>query len=211
MNPATPENHQQLLRETRAAWDQAASTFDNEPDHGLRDPAVRDAWKTLLASWLPPAPVAILDVGCGTGSLSMLLAGLGYRLTGIDLSPAMIALAQAKAARHAAAVQFEVMDAAYPQLPPAAFEVVLCRHLLWALPEPRQVLQRWTGLLKPTGRLCLVEGFWHTRSGLHAGEIVAMLPPAFMQITTQNLSGSPELWGGQVADERFAVLALLNS
>ena len=38
----------------RAHWNAAAADFDDEPDHGLRDPAVREAWRAALAL-LPPA------------------------------------------------------------------------------------------------------------------------------------------------------------
>jgi len=59
-------------------WDDQADTFDEEADHGLRDPQVREAWRRLLLAHLPAAPAAIADIGCGTGSLSVLLAGEGY-------------------------------------------------------------------------------------------------------------------------------------
>ncbi|WP_049580618.1 class I SAM-dependent methyltransferase, partial [Streptomyces sp. SBT349] len=100
-----------------AYWDAAASSFDEEPDHGLRDPAVRAAWARRLGEWVPPgAPQApggsggageagevggreVLDVGCGTGTLSVLLAGAGHRVTGVDIAPRMVAAARRKAAR----------------------------------------------------------------------------------------------------------------
>src|SRR6185503_11553456 len=56
------------LRAAQALWDGAAAGFDEAADHGLRDPAVRAAWRALLANLLPPAPAAVLDMGCGTGS-----------------------------------------------------------------------------------------------------------------------------------------------
>ena len=59
------------------SWDDAAATFDDEPDHGLRDPQVRAAWAALLLPLMPPAPARILDLGCGTGSLAVLLASRG--------------------------------------------------------------------------------------------------------------------------------------
>ena len=77
-------------------WDQEAATFDNEPDHGLRDPIVRQAWSDLFAGWLSSSPVNILDIGCGTGSLSLLLASLGHNVTGLDFSPEMLAQAKTK-------------------------------------------------------------------------------------------------------------------
>ena len=73
---------------TSAYWDSQAATFDDEADHGLRDPLVRDAWRRLLLPHLPAAPASVADIGCGTGSLSVLLAGEGYAVTGVDFAPA---------------------------------------------------------------------------------------------------------------------------
>ena len=50
-------------------WDQEAASFDNQPDHGLGDPVVRDAWRGLLEEWLSLTQAKVLDIGCGTGSL----------------------------------------------------------------------------------------------------------------------------------------------
>jgi SAM-dependent methyltransferase len=55
-----------------------------------------------------PAGASILDAGCGTGSLALLLAAEGYRVTGVDLSPEMVARARTKDA--AAAVDWHVGD-----------------------------------------------------------------------------------------------------
>jgi 2-polyprenyl-3-methyl-5-hydroxy-6-metoxy-1,4-benzoquinol methylase len=61
--------------------------------------------------------------------LSLVLAELGHRITGIDLSPSMISLAQAKAATQGFQIEFHVMDAAFPQLSDQKFDVIICRHL----------------------------------------------------------------------------------
>ncbi len=192
---------------TSDEWDRAAATFDDQPDHGLRDPAVREAWTDLLRGVLPARPCAVLDAGCGTGSLSVVLAGLGHRVTGIDLSPVMIARARAKAAAERLTVAFEVMDAAQPQLAPGQFDALLCRHLLWALPRPAQVLARWAALLRSGGRLVLLEGRWHTGAGLAAQSILEALPVEFARRDVVDLSRRPELWGGPVADERYLIVA----
>ncbi|HET7357080.1 MAG TPA: class I SAM-dependent methyltransferase, partial [Nocardioidaceae bacterium] len=83
------------LERTRAAWDAEAAAFDEEPDHGLRDPEVRRAWRALLAEVLPPAPSRIADLGCGTGSLATLLAEEGHVVHGVDVSPEMLSRARA--------------------------------------------------------------------------------------------------------------------
>lgn len=200
----------QQQNESRQLWDEAAATFDDAPDHGLRDPLVRNAWIEQLRSWLLPHPASILDIGCGTGSLSLLIATLGHQVTGIDFSPAMIAHAEAKAQAAGQTVAFQLMDATNPQFEKHQFDQILCRHLLWMFPDLASVLQRWVELLRPGGRLLLIEGFWHTSAGMHAQTVVAALPTSYACVSVQSLSEHSELWGGSVTDERYVVIADLT-
>lgn len=114
----------------RELWDAEADRFDDEPDHGLRDPGVRQAWTHLLTATLPPPPARILDLGCGTGTLSVLLAELGYDVRGVDIAPRMIERAQDKARRHGVDARFEVGDASTPTLDGGGVDVVLARHVI---------------------------------------------------------------------------------
>ncbi len=188
-------------------WDAAAASFDDEPDHGLRDPQVRRAWASRLRSWLPARPSDVLDLGCGTGSLSLLAAEQGHRVTGVDRSPAMVALARAKLAGRDAA--FLVGDAAAPPVGEQRFDAVLVRHVLWALPDPGRALRHWRELLRPGGRLVLVEGVWGTITpvGIPADRLTALLAPLAGDIRVERLSDDPPLWGKPVDDERYAVVA----
>jgi 2-polyprenyl-3-methyl-5-hydroxy-6-metoxy-1,4-benzoquinol methylase len=195
----------QQIDRIRAYWDEEAARFDNEPDNGLRNPVVREAWTNCLVDWLPSPPSRVLDMGCGTESLSVVLASLGHEVTGVDLSPAMIEQAKAKANAAGCVIDFRVMNAAQPESFPLPFDVLLCRHLLWTLPEPHLVLQRWANLLQPEGRMVLIEGHWHTGGGLYATEVVAAFPPTLTNITVEHLSGRADLWGSVVSDERYVV------
>src|SRR5690606_2371648 len=56
-------------------------------------------WVRVIGEALPPAPSDVLDVGCGTGFASLIAAGLGHRVTGVDLAAPMLAEARANAAR----------------------------------------------------------------------------------------------------------------
>ncbi len=194
------------LDESRQYWDNFARSFDDEPDHGLRDSIVREQWTNFLQASLPFTNATILDIGCGTGSLSVVLAGLGHTVTGIDLSPSMITLARTKATALRLQVEFHVMDAASPQLPLNHYDAIVCRHLLWTLPEPKEVLQRWAELLKPKGRLILIEGYWGTNAGLRASEVIEMLPGSFPNYSFQDLSENANFWGREVNDERYAII-----
>jgi SAM-dependent methyltransferase len=188
--------------EARALWDDEAGTFDDAPDHGLRDPGVRAAWRELMLELLPPAPARVADLGCGTGTLSMLLAGEGYDVTGVDFSPEMIRRARAKAP----GLTFVEADASAPPLDPASYDVVLSRHVLWAMPDPASALTRWRDLLAPGGRLVLVEGSWSTGAGLTGAETLALVRALGRDATLRELP-EPRYWGGPTGDERYAVVS----
>ncbi|AGL18513.1 class I SAM-dependent methyltransferase [Actinoplanes sp. N902-109] len=189
-----------------AEWDGYAATFDEEPDHGLRDPGVRSAWKRLLKPVLPPAPAVVADVGCGTGSLSVLLAEAGHTVRGLDASARMLDQARRKAAAHGVAVAWEQGDAARPPWQPGSVDVVLSRHVLWALPDIHMALQRWVVLLRPGGRLVLVEGRWSTGAGLPAIECAAQVRRFRSETRVQPLT-DPALWGKPITDERYLLLS----
>ncbi|MEU3851261.1 class I SAM-dependent methyltransferase [Streptomyces sp. NPDC029554] len=188
-------------------WDAQAAVFDEQPDHGLRDPEVRRAWAERLRGWLPGRAGDVLDLGCGTGSLSLLAAEQGHRVTGVDLSPAMVRLAREKLAGRDAV--FLVGDAAAPPVGEQRFDAVLVRHVLWTLPDPARVLRRWYGLLRPGGRLVLVEGVWGSAHpvGIPAERLTGLLNPIAGQVRVERLSDDARLWGGEVTDERYAVVA----
>lgn len=209
-------------------WDDAAASFDEEADHGLRDPAVRAAWAERLRAWLPAGPLDVLDLGCGTGSLSLLLAEQGHRPVGVDLSPRMVEQARRKLSAAGFDVAVMVGDAGNPPAEAgASFDVLLCRHLLWTLPDPEDALRRWAGLLRPGGRLVLIEGRWAAHDepddgqsyamgsaslpwmgGVRAGRLLGALRPLVKDARHEPLT-DPVLWGRPIQDERYAVIAAI--
>ena len=187
-------------------WDSQAPTFDDQPDHGLRDEVVRDAWRRLLLSRLPPPPAAVADLGCGTGSLSVLLAEAGYAVTGLDNAPEMIRAARAKAAAAGVGARFATSDASAPALPAGSFNVVLSRHVLWAMPDIDLALAAWISLLQPGGVLVLIEGRWHTGAGLTSAEASEAVSRQRASVSLTVLD-DPVLWGGAVSDERYLLVS----
>ncbi|WP_406493030.1 trifunctional class I SAM-dependent methyltransferase/NUDIX hydrolase/VOC family protein [Streptomyces sp. NBC_00846] len=189
---------------TTIDWDSAADSFDEEPDHGLLDPAVRHAWAQRLESWLPGERSEVLDLGCGTGSLALLAAGQGHRVTAVDRSPRMVEQARAKLAGTGTGVLLG--DAAQPPVGKQQFDVIMARHVVWLLPDPVAALRHWFTLLRPGGRLILIEGVWGA-VGLSAERLTGLLPEFTEHIHHERLSDDPALWGKHVDDERYALVA----
>lgn len=189
-----------------ASWNSHAASFDDEPDHGLTDADVRLAWSRRFSEWLPQGTLTIADLGCGTGSVSLLLAEAGHRVVGLDVSPAMIERARDKVRAAGASVRIAVGDASAPDLERGAFDAVVARHIIWTLPDPADALRRWARLLNGGGRLIAVEGRWGA-AGIASQDLIDLLAPLFRKVEHHPLSGDEQLWGRAVTDERYAVVA----
>lgn len=187
---------------SRETWDAEAETFDDEPDHGLSDPATRAAWRDLLLGVLPTAPARIADLGCGTGTLTRLLVDEGYSVDGLDFSEQMVRRARAKVPE----AEFVVGDAADPSLSPGSYEVVLSRHVLWAMPDPIEAFTRWTHLLSPGGVVVLIEGNWSTGAGLSADAAADIVGSVRGEVEVRPLP-EPIYWGKEITDERYLLVS----
>lgn len=148
-----------VKQQVAAHWDRRAPGFDADFGHSIRTPAERAAWDRILDLVLPARrPLDALDAGCGTGFLCLELAARGHRVTGVDFAPAMIAEARRKATERGASIRLEEADAEQLPFPDASFDLVMSRHLLWTLPHPEAAIDEWVRVLRPDGRLVIVDG-----------------------------------------------------
>jgi ubiquinone/menaquinone biosynthesis C-methylase UbiE len=121
----------------------------------------------------------VLDVGCGTGTLTLAAkkrVGAKGSVRGVDASPEMIARAKTKAEQDGVPVIFETAAAQSLPFPDAAFDVVLCSLALHHLPEGARAtaLAEMRRVLKPDGRVLIVE-FSRERGALAWLNPVALL------------------------------------
>jgi len=144
-----------MQQRIRTWWDEDARTYDRSPSHAASDPVEAAAWRAALGAYLPPPPAKVLDVGAGTGALSLLAADLGHKVTALDLSSGMLQRLEEKAAARDLIVQIVNGPATDP--PKGPFDAVMERHLLWTVPDPGAVLASWHAVA-PKGRLVLFEG-----------------------------------------------------
>jgi ubiquinone/menaquinone biosynthesis C-methylase UbiE len=161
-----------VKQQVAAHWNRRAAHFDEDFGHSIRTGAERAAWDRIFDLVLDGGTALdVLDAGCGTGFLSLELASRGHRVTGIDFAPAMLAEARRKAAEQSAAVRFEQGDAEQLPFAPGSFDLVVSRHLLWTLPHPERAIDEWIRVLRPGGRLAVIDGqFDPTALSVHQRE-----------------------------------------
>lgn len=148
-----------LRDEIKAYWSERAATFDLSPGHEIFSQEERDAWHALILKHLGAGEGRqALDLASGTGVVSHLMDDLGFSVTGLDWSDAMLDLARAKARRNDRSIRFFIADAENTHEPDASADVIITRHLVWTLVDPKAAFAEWFRVLRPGGRLLVIDG-----------------------------------------------------
>lgn len=159
MTDASVMSNYTLRDEIREYWSARAATFDTQVGHEIFSEEERQAWHALFLRHLGPgAGRRALDLASGTGVISHLLHDLMFNVTGLDWSQAMLNQAREKAQRRGANIRFVMGDAERTLEIPGSYDVLVTRHLVWTLVDPRAAFQEWHSLLKPGGKLLIVDG-----------------------------------------------------
>ncbi len=134
-------------------WNRRSDSFMEQRLHELHSP-LAGRWLTEIRKYLPSGrSLKILDVGCGAGFFSILLAKEGHQMTGTDLTPSMIDASRILAQQEGVSCEFIVMDAEKLSFADETFDVVISRNLTWTLPHVEQAYAEWQRVLKPGGIL----------------------------------------------------------
>lgn len=123
----------------------------DQPEHRELDEGTVDALASVIEL---PGPVA--DLGCGPGPHTIALAQRGYDVVGIDGSPRMIEVAQARAARDGIQATFHVEDLSEPlRFPDASLGGALAILVVQHLPDPARFVAEIRRCLRPGGHLLI--------------------------------------------------------
>ena len=134
-------------------WEKRSGDFLEHKRAELHSP-MSERWLYEIKNQLPQdRNLRVLDVGCGAGFFSVLLAKEGYQVTGVDLTPDMIENARILAAEEKTACDFLVMDAENLSFADESFDVVISRNLTWTLPDVKSAYREWVRVLKKGGVL----------------------------------------------------------
>jgi len=176
----TPTNETERVR---AIYERMAGGYDR----------MIATWERLLFTdgrrWVcSQARGDVLEVGVGTGrNLDAYPAGV--RLIGIDLSPAMLGLARAKARQLGVDVDLQLGDAQALSFASESFDTVVVTLALCAVPDDRQAIHEAARVLRPGGRLVWLE---HVRSPVAPVHWVQqLLDPLMVRLEADHLLRDP--------------------
>jgi ubiquinone/menaquinone biosynthesis C-methylase UbiE len=138
-------------KKERALWDKQASGYDSRTLTMFEDAYAQSIERARAA--LAPGD-RVLEIGCGTGILTLGIASEVERVIGTDISPEMITVARQKAeAQDVDNVTFRVADGYELPFEEASFDAVLIFNTLHVVKEPETLLGEAHRLLKPGGPL----------------------------------------------------------
>lgn len=133
-------------------WIKRSDSFQEQRRAELHDD-IAQRWLKEILQYVPKKKLKILDVGCGSGFFTILMAQQGHEVIGVDLTADMITRAKELAAEEKADCTFQVMDAENLEFADEAFDMVISRNLTWTLPDAERAYSEWLRVLKKGGCL----------------------------------------------------------
>lgn len=138
-------------------WSERSSSFLSQRRRELHDP-ISDRWMELIHTCLSgTSRLKVLDVGCGAGYFSILLAKEGHSVKGVDITGKMIEAAVILAREEKADCDFYKMDAMDLDFQDGSFDLVISRNLTWTLTDPERAYREWLRVLKQSGHLINID------------------------------------------------------
>lgn len=148
-----------LRDEIKEYWSMRAATFDEQPGHEIFSETERAAWHALFERHIGKGDGRrALDLASGTAVISHLMHDLEFAVTGLDWSETMLEKARAKSKQRGSNIQFLLGDAENTLEPDNSYDVIVTRHLVWTLVDPAAAFVEWFRVLKPGGKLLVVDG-----------------------------------------------------
>ena len=170
-----------LTRATRARYNRLAPFYDRM--EAMNERSAFGKWRQDL--WRRVRGPRILEVGVGTGK-NMPYYPKDAQVTAIDLSPAMLQRAQAKADQAGYVVNLRLMDAQNLDFPDASFDTVVSTCVFCSVPDAVRGLREVRRVTRPGGQILLLEHMRSPNRGV--GFLMDLVNPVVVRIMGANIN-----------------------
>jgi ubiquinone/menaquinone biosynthesis C-methylase UbiE len=194
------------LQAIQADFDKIALLADEQWNHNSH-------YHPFLLRHLPKPCIKALEIGCGSGAFSRLLAEHAKQVLALDLSPNMIGLARQQASRQSN-IEFQIADAMSVELPAEHFDCVVSIATLHHMPA-RQAINRMKQCLKRNGRLLILDLLQNRAPAGRLTDALAMPVNLWIRLMKTGRLRPPvevrKAWDEHGRDEIYPTLAEVRS
>jgi len=148
-----------IFERVEKAWSADSADYDNLIQKQLKNQKDVEHWQSELKSVLGEKPLRVLDVGCGPGFFTVMLARLGHSVTSLDGAEGMVECARRNAEKEGLNVDVYLGDAILmDREKEESFDAIVSRDVVWTLYDPEEAFRRWRSLLKADGKIFIYDG-----------------------------------------------------
>lgn len=149
---------QEKLENIRKYWNMRAPSFSRGNVEELESKS-KEEWLQTITCFAPLSEYKkVLDIGCGPGFFSIMLAQMGYQVTAVDYTDNMLAEAARNAEKYGVTITFLQMDAQNLEFNDGSFDFVISRNVTWNLEDPVKAYSEWLRVLRPNGKMMNNDG-----------------------------------------------------
>ena len=148
---AVKTDREERAEKMHTYWQERSKTYIFDPENFKKT-------QDFVRPFINEGIKRVLDVGTGPGFMAACFADMGLKVTGADLCSEMIAKARANFAAQGLEGDFVVTEADELPFDDDSFDMIVCRNVTWALPDPEKTLRVWKRVLRHGGLLFYEDG-----------------------------------------------------
>lgn len=146
------------LEDIKKYWNQRAYGYSQSTHEELKGNSFEYYTQILIEGAPAGSSLKCLDLGCGPGLFSTLLAKMGHTVTAFDYSEEMLEQASMNFEECDVTVNTVRGDAQNLPFEDNSFDYIVSRNVMWVMEQPERAYSEWLRVLRPGGRMTVVDG-----------------------------------------------------